>query len=61
MNEQKAREILGTTIQPDNSLYCLGQYIAWHPDSKEATLDAEFTIEEITAISWWMNNKGKLT
>ena len=56
MDEEKAREILGSYITGDG-LYCLGRYLYWEKGSKEATLDAEFSIDELEAIVWWMRNK----
>jgi len=59
MNEEKAREILGDIIKEDNSLFCLGQYIAWPigVSTRKICLDAYFKIEELEAIVWWVNNK----
>ena len=58
MDEKKAREILGDTIQKDNTLYNLGWYVAC--DSPEdICLDAHFDIEDLEAIVWWMKNKIK--
>lgn len=57
MDENEARKILNTDIQEDDSLYCGGRYLAWHPSDKEACLDAYFTADELEAIAWWMRNK----
>lgn len=56
MTEQRAREILGDTIQPDGSLYCLGHYTAWKHEHDTITLDCHFTVDELEAIAWWMRN-----
>ncbi len=58
MNETRAREILGDTVQPDYSLYCLGHYTHWTPGDKDATLDCQFTADELEAIAWWMRNNS---
>ena len=63
MNETEARQLLGSAIRSDGSLYCLGHYMAWTPErmrNKRNTiyLDDDFTVEELEAIIWWMRNKG---
>lgn len=58
MNEARAREILGGWIdKSDSGLFCLGYYIAWTPGEEKATLDDEFSAEELEAIAWWMRHK----
>jgi hypothetical protein len=59
MNEEQARRILGADIQPNDNLYCLGRYLSWETSDKEATLDAQFTADELEAIAWWMQNKNE--
>lgn len=61
MDEAKAREILKTAIQPDGGLHDRGQYLAWIPGKKLATLDAEFDADELEAIAWWMRNSKDST
>lgn len=56
MDEKKAREILGDTIQKDGRLYCLGHYTAWGLGDEDVTLDCSFTADELEAIAWWMRN-----
>lgn len=56
MTEERARTILGDTIQADGGLYCLGHYTAWTPGDKEACLDCNFAAEELEAIAFWMKN-----
>ena len=56
MNEEKARKILGDWIQDDGGLYCLGIYLHYNPGDGCAVLDAEFSLEELQAIVWWMEN-----
>ena len=60
MDEKKARKILGKWVQPDETLFCLGQYLAWPSagdDKEEICLDANFSAEDLEAIAWWMRNK----
>ena len=57
MSEERAREVLSDFIQPDGTLYHGGQYLAWSPAEPNATLDAQFTADELEAIAWWMKNK----
>jgi hypothetical protein len=54
MDEQKAREILGKSIQEDGSLYNLSKYLNWNKAEAVVTLDGYFTIEELEAIVWWI-------
>ena len=58
MNEEKAKEILKSYIQPDGGLYCLGHYMDWPPGDKEITLDCRFELEELEAIAWWVRNSS---
>ncbi len=60
MNEKKARKILAEWVQGDGSLFCLGQYVAWPLAGNEKeyiVLDAQFSVEDLEAITWWMRNK----
>lgn len=57
MNEERAREILANSIQPDGSLYCLGNYRSWIPGEDMICLDSYFSADELEAIVWWMRNK----
>lgn len=59
MTEKRAKKILKRWIEPDNGLFCLGQYVAWpiSGDKKQACLDSSFTADELEAIAWWMRNK----
>ncbi len=59
MDERKARKILGSWIKEDNGLYNLTEYLGWHADRNWATLDGEFTVDELEAIAWWMKNKRR--
>ena len=58
MNEEKAREILGDTINSDGSLFCLDHYIVWNVGDMVVTLDCQFNADELEALAWWMRNKG---
>ena len=58
MNNEQASEILSGEIQEDGGLYSLGWYLAWTVGYEGATLDGEFTADELEAIAWWMKNKG---
>jgi len=61
MNEQKARQILGTTILKDNSLSGSADYFSWSPDCdpREICIDATITLDQLEAIAWWVRNKNK--
>lgn len=56
MNEARAREELGESIQPNGDLYCLGHYTSWRKGDKNICLDDDFTLAELKAIVWWMEN-----
>lgn len=56
MDEEKARKILGDTVQEDGSLYNLGHYINWEHGDTDIVLDDRFTVEELVAIVWWMQH-----
>ena len=57
MNESKAREALGSSIQEDNSLSPCGYYLEWPNRLGEITMDGTFTVNDIAAILWWVENK----
>ena len=57
MDEAKARSILGDAIQPDNSLFNLGEYVSYEVGDTDVCLDARFTVEQLEAITWWMRFK----
>ena len=61
MNEEQARKILGDTIQKNEDLFNPGHYICWEKNNvlrnDAITLDDRFTVEELKAIIWWMENK----
>lgn len=59
MTEEKAREILGASIQEDGSLLNRVDLIDWQVGSETVSLDAQFfTVEQLIAIAWWMTNKN---
>jgi hypothetical protein len=62
MDEIKAREILRGYIDDKNNLVWesgkgLGDYLHWWVETREATLDGNFSADELEAIVWWMRNK----
>jgi hypothetical protein len=59
MNEVRATEILKKEVQGDGGLYSLGWYLAWTPGDLDATLDGQFTADDLEAIAWWIRNKRK--
>ena len=64
MNEQKAREILGGWIQPDNSIeHKDGENVVfWHPLAipriTDITGEMHLTANDLESIAWWMRNMG---
>lgn len=56
MDEAQARELLEGAISTDGGLHSLGWYLAWNPGRENATLDGEFTADDLEAIAWWMRN-----
>lgn len=58
MDEQRAREILGTTIRENDTLRGIEDFVSWHIAGSTVTLDGEFTPDELEAIAWWMRNKS---
>lgn len=59
MTEQRARQILGEAVKPNDELYGSEEYLAWPSKYAEAaTLDGHFTADELEAIAWWMRNKA---
>lgn len=58
MDETRARELL--PIGDDNSIGPnYGHYMTWKPGDADICLDSTFDLEELEAIVWWMQNKGK--
>lgn len=59
MNEEQATKILKDEVEDvnNNNLYSLGWYLSWYVGDEEATLDGDFTADELEAIAWWMKNK----
>jgi len=55
MEEDEVRELLNGAIA-HNGLYSLGWYLGWSYGDDEATLDGEFTADDLEAIAWWMRN-----
>lgn len=48
MDEQRARQILGDLVLPNNGL----DFIAWDDDG--VTLDGTFNADDLEALAWWM-------
>ena len=55
MNEQLARDLLGSTIREDNALENSLDYVDWH-GGDEVTLDFRFESNHLRAIAWWITN-----
>lgn len=58
MTESRARELLSGAVDKDGGLYNLGWYLGWTPGESDATLDGQFTADDLEAVAWWMRNKG---
>jgi len=56
MTEDEAREILEGAIT-ENGLYNVGWYLGWDNSRDHATLDGEFSAEDLEAIAFWMRRK----
>jgi len=55
MDRKQANKILGDKIKdPDGSLYSLKEYLRWKVGDKKASLDGNFTADDLEAIAWWM-------
>lgn len=59
MNEEQAWKLLQGCIEDDNGLHSLGWYLGWDVEDDNAVLDGDFTADELSAIAWWMKNKGE--
>lgn len=49
-----AKEAVSSCALPDGSLHDSGWYLDWSKGSQQATLDGDFTLEELEAIAAWM-------
>ena len=59
MDKKRATEILDNCIrQGGDELYNCGWYLSWSVGSDDATLDGQFSAEELEVIAWWMRNNG---
>jgi len=55
MDRKQANKILGDKIKgPDGSLYSTKEYLNWNVGNEKATLDGNFTADELEATAWWM-------
>lgn len=58
MNEKQCNNILDSDIKKaDGSLHSLSWYLFWEKGDVQATLDGDFTADELEAIAWWMRSK----
>lgn len=51
ISEEQQKEILSLCIQKDGGLFNLGWYIGWDTTSETATLDGQFTADDLEAIA----------
>ena len=59
MNEERAKEILGDRIQADGGLFDRRNCINYFPEDPKILLAAEFDVEELEAIVWWMRHHAE--
>lgn len=59
MDENKARSVLDSYIQKDDSLDGGWDWIEWDGLSTNAYLDGTFPVSVLEALVWWINNKIK--
>jgi hypothetical protein len=61
MNEEQARKILESFADLNSNTGALafrtGEYVLRHPGDSNVTLDGTFTLEQLKAIAWWLENK----
>ena len=60
MDEKKAKKLLGKMIKSDGSIdvdWCSFHYCSWTKPDPVLKLDGIFSIEQLNAIVWWVNNK----
>ncbi len=55
--EEAANKVLRGAVKADGSLSNGGMYLHWDVGSPEATLDGEFSAEELEMIAAWMRGK----
>ncbi len=54
MTYEEAKKHLEEYIKPNGGSYSVGWYLAWSPGREEATLDGQFTADDLLAISVYM-------
>jgi hypothetical protein len=60
MDEQRARAILKSWIEPNGHLSALDPYVNGAAgDTDGITLDGGFSAEQLEALAWWMRNGRK--
>ena len=58
MDFTEADKILKDEVKtPSGGLFSLGWYLHWDKSDDFATLDGEFTADELEAIACWMRHK----
>jgi hypothetical protein len=59
MDEVKARAILGDWIQPYGALRYMTdtRLLAWSPGDLVIAMDVILTLEQLQAITWWVEHK----
>jgi hypothetical protein len=63
MTEARAREILGDSVRPDNTIDPTRSpigWVQWNGDADWICIDASLELEQLEALAWWMRNKGRL-
>jgi len=60
MDRKQANKILGNAEDPNSGLYSLKkEYLRWKVGDEKATLDGNFTADELEATAWWMRKNNK--
>lgn len=55
MDKKRANKIISPAKGPNGGLYSLKkEYLRWSIGDKKATLDGNFTADELEATAWWM-------
>ena len=54
MTYADAKALLKDVTEPNGDLYSLGWYLSWNVNDGTATLDGEFTPEDLEAIAVYM-------
>lgn len=54
-----SKEYLKEIVHEGGGLYSLGWYLSWNPSHTQATLDGQFTAEDLANISDYMNKYAR--